>query len=164
VSGGLSSFAAILLIAVSSWTLGGLALFRHAWRELRGYERLALRLTAGLGLTALVLSLGAVAGLLAHAIRIIVVIAAVGGVFAVRQKFRRLRPAADADAQTPLWARVLCVAVVASAAMGCIGAVAPVTDDDALRGRDGRRVDRSGACDVAAVAGSAPGVGASTRR
>jgi hypothetical protein len=68
VNGALSSIAAVAVLAVSSWTLGTMALRRLAWHTLRSYERLSLRLTAGLGLTALTLSLSAAAGVLSYGV------------------------------------------------------------------------------------------------
>jgi len=53
------SLLAVALLTGSSWTLGTLALSCMPAPELRTYERVALQLTAGLGLSALVLSLAA---------------------------------------------------------------------------------------------------------
>src|SRR5438876_4900437 len=56
------TLAALALLAGASWTLGTAALWRTPWPELRPYERAALRLAAGLGLTALLLSVAALTG------------------------------------------------------------------------------------------------------
>src|SRR5258705_4629987 len=56
------TIVALALLAGSSWALGTAVLSRVPWHDLRAYERAALRLTAGLGLTALLLSLMALAG------------------------------------------------------------------------------------------------------
>src|SRR5215831_15297965 len=62
IGGGARSFAGGALLIVSSWTLGKAALSRLEWSELHDYERVALRVTAGLGLTALMLSVAALTG------------------------------------------------------------------------------------------------------
>jgi hypothetical protein len=54
---------ATALLAGAAWTLGRLSLMACDWPSLRRYERLGLEMTAGLGLTALCLSLLALAGL-----------------------------------------------------------------------------------------------------
>ena len=50
------------LLVGSSWTLGTLTLARMDWNDLRPYERAALTLVAGLGLTSLLISLLTLAG------------------------------------------------------------------------------------------------------
>ena len=50
------TLGAITLLVGAAWTLGGAAV-PASWPELRPYERASLRLTAGLGLTALLLSI-----------------------------------------------------------------------------------------------------------
>ena len=119
-----------MLLAGSSWTLGAV-LHGIASAELRGYERAALRLTAGLGLTALMLSVAALTGLFAYAPIAIGVLAATGGIIVVSDAWRRRRPPTS-PAAAPLWIRATSIAVVTCAVLACAGAIAPVTDDDAL--------------------------------
>ena len=76
---------ALALLAGSSWTLGTAALSRLAWPDLRPYERAALRLTAGLGLTALLVSLMTLSGWFSHATAVLAALTAVGaGVYVGR--------------------------------------------------------------------------------
>src|SRR5207253_5579269 len=91
----------------------------------------ALRLTAGLGLTALMLSLAALTGLFAYAILAVGALAAIGGMLAVADAWHRREPQA-APATVAPWIRVTSIAIVACAVLACAGAIAPVTDDDAL--------------------------------
>ena len=125
---------ALLLLAGSSYALGTVALFGVGWSDLRAYERVALRLAAGLGLTALLLSFLALAGwfslarfvLGALTLATLVAVASAlpsklraGGRFTVGTKVR-LKPDTT---------RIL---VAVAAALACAGAIAPITDDDAL--------------------------------
>ncbi len=127
---GARSVGAVVLLAVSSWTLGRATLSRLQWPELRGYERTALRLTAGLGLTSLVLSLLALMGLFSFATTAVGLLAAVGLVVGARDVMRRrTAQTGSAGAQT---ISLPAAAVVVCALAACAGAVAPVTDDDAL--------------------------------
>ncbi len=119
IHGGARSLAAAVLLTVSSWTLGRAALWRLTWPELRAYERAALRLTAGLGLTALLLSIVALAGWFAYAPIVIGALAAAGAVLAV------------IDTRRTRWTAGMSIAL-ACALLTCAGAIAPVTDDDAL--------------------------------
>ena len=119
---------ALILLAGSSWTLGTLTLSRIRWPELRAYERAALRLIAGLGLTALVLAIMAMTGWWFHATAILGAMTAIGAVLAVRRA-RREFPAAPLPAG---WIRAALAAVLVCAVLACLGAIAPVTDDDAL--------------------------------
>jgi hypothetical protein len=102
-----------------------------AWPELRAYERAALRLTAGLGLTALMLSLAALAGRFSYAPVVLGVLAAIGGVLAARDAWRTRRTPASPATVAP-WIRGTSMAVLACAVLAGAGAIAPVTDDDAL--------------------------------
>jgi hypothetical protein len=130
----LLTLAAIVLIAGSSWTLGTLTLSRMAWPELRPYERAALRLTAGLGLTALVVSVATLAGWFSRITAILGVLTAIGIILliraAARVRSRHLVPPQRTKAAT--WVRVTLAAVAICAALACLGAIAPVADDDAL--------------------------------
>ena len=126
---GATTLGAIALLAASSWTLGSLVTRPLAWPELRGYERLALRLTAGLGLVALLLSLLALAGWLDYSTWVLVCIAGVSVPWALG----RAGSAAFAPlSAAPRDGRILGVAIVGCAALACLGTIAPVTDDDTL--------------------------------
>jgi hypothetical protein len=122
---------AVLLLIGSSWTLGTLALSRMPCLDLRPYERTALRLTAGLGLTALGLSVAAVTGWFSRATSVIGLLAATGWILACRDHVRGRRgsPVRAAVARCD---RVTAVVAFVCAAVACLGALAPVTDDDAL--------------------------------
>ena len=126
---GAVTVGAIALLAASSWALGSIATRSIPWPELRSYERLALRITAGLGLVALLLSFLALAGWLSHALWVLVCLAGAGVVQALR---RTPSSAPPRTVQTVRHARVLGAAVVLCAALACVGTIAPVTDDDAL--------------------------------
>jgi hypothetical protein len=102
-----------------------------AWPDLRAYERAALRLTAGLGLTAVMLSFAALTGWFAYAPLAVGALAAIGGGLACADAWRTLRPPASPAAVSP-WIRAASIAVMAAAVLSCAGAIAPVTDDDAL--------------------------------
>lgn len=117
------TLAAIALLAGSSWTLGTLALRWMVWPEVCAYERAALRLTAGLGLTALLLSLAALSGWFAEATPVLAVLSAVGVALWLRGR--------DAVA-APRCGDAVLIAVGVTAGVACLGAMAPVSDDDAL--------------------------------
>jgi hypothetical protein len=90
---------------------------------LRSYERAALRLTAGLGLTALLLSLAALTGWFSHTPLVIGTLAAIGAFLAAANAWRTRRT----------WtSRAAVAAVLAGVVLSCAGAIPPVTDDDAL--------------------------------
>jgi Protein of unknown function (DUF1420) len=125
------SLAAVALLTGSSWTLGAAALSGIAFPGSRTYERAALRMTAGLGLTALLLSLAALAGRLAYAPVVTGVLAAIGAVLAAID-LRRTRETSTSAAAGAPWIRATWTAVLVCAAASCAGAIAPVTDDDAL--------------------------------
>jgi hypothetical protein len=59
-----------------------------AWPELRAYERAALRLTAGLGLTPLVLSIAALTGWFSQATAVLGTLAAIGLALVIRNAVR----------------------------------------------------------------------------
>ena len=134
--GGLMTFVGLLLIAASSWALGTLVLARLDWADLRTYERVSLELLAGLGLTAILLSLLTLAGGFAWNTVMLAVISAAGLVFAWRDRRGHDGPQGpsrnrSADLQVGRM-NISALAIVLVALLGCIGAIAPVTDDDAL--------------------------------
>jgi len=128
------TLGAITLLVGAARTLGGAAV-PASWPELRPYERASLRLTAGLGLTALLLSIlallhwFAIGAIVLAAITCIGIVAGPpdGGYFvqSVRTLVGRVRLQPDFGYAAP-------VAVAIAAIVGCLGAIAPVTDDDAL--------------------------------
>src|SRR4030081_3655244 len=85
---GALTLVAVALLTGSSWTLGTLALSWVAWPELRAYERAALRLNAGLGLTALVLSIAALTGWFSQATAVLGTLAAIALALAIRNAVR----------------------------------------------------------------------------
>ncbi len=139
----------LVLLLGSSWTLGTLVFARMTWPGLRAYERIALRLLAGLGLTALCLSLLTLAGGFAASSYVLVLLATTGAVLAIREFSQVRRRVASAGRSAGLKAgrysnvtsagrynsvkSALAMSVVCLAAgLGSLGAIAPVTDDDAL--------------------------------
>ena len=134
MTGALWSIAAVVVLAVSSRTLGTAALHQCPWPELRPYERVALQLTLGIGLTALILAVAAVAGRFAYGVDVVVAISAVGTVLAARDAWRavRARSRPVEPSSMPSLARAATVALLLGTALACAGAIAPVTDDDAL--------------------------------
>ncbi len=132
---GLRTVVALALLAGSSWTLGTVVLSRMEWPDLRPYERVTLRLTAGLGLTALLLSLMALSSWFSSATAALGALTAASGLFGVGRTL--LGPPGGPDKARPIspsppWNRAISIAVLASAVLACLGAIAPVTDDDAL--------------------------------
>src|SRR6266849_5954911 len=119
---------ALALLVAASWTLGMAILSPMRWRELRRYERLALELTAGLGLTALLLSIVLIAGWFAAAMPVLIAIAIGGAALAPRAHHRAdvLLPA------EPPWTARITALIFICTAVACVGALAPVTDHDAL--------------------------------
>jgi hypothetical protein len=129
------TLAALALVIGSSWAVGGWALFRVRWPGLRRFESIALTLTAGLGLIALLLSVLALCGWFAYATPVLLALSAAAAVRVVRDvRAAPARRAAQASGSHPLpaWDQALWAAIVMSAGLACLGAIAPVTDDDAL--------------------------------
>ena len=129
---GALTLVAVALLTGSSWTLGTLALSWMAWPELRVYQRAALRLTAGLGLTALVLALAALTDWFSHVTAVLGTLAAMGVALALRDAARACRAVPSPHSKVAPWVRATFVAVGVCAGLACLGAMAPVTDDDAL--------------------------------
>lgn len=131
---GVLTLVALALLAGSSWTLGTAALSRMAWPELRPCERAALRLTAGLGLTALLIGVITLAGLFSHITVVLAALTTVAVVLLIRSATRpsRNRSLPTTRTKAATWVRVTWAAVAICAALACLGAIAPVTDDDAL--------------------------------
>jgi hypothetical protein len=131
---------AVALLAAASWMLGTTALSRVAWSDLRPYERAALRLTAGLGLTALLLSLMALSGWFSYATAALGVLTLTGVVLGVGRTLlgppggpEKARPTSPSSrAPVAPWSLAISLAVLVGAVLACLGAIAPVTDDDAL--------------------------------
>jgi hypothetical protein len=103
-----------------------------AWPELRAYERAALRLTAGLGLTALVLSIAALTGWFSQATAVLGTLAAIGLALAIRNAVRASWAVQPQRTRVAPWVMATFVAVGVCAGLASLGAIAPVTDDDAL--------------------------------
>ena len=113
---------ALLLLAGSSHALGTLALQAVDWRGVTWWERWALVLTTGLGFTAIVLAVLLLAGAFAWSTAVLALLSTV----AVWRGFRdHSSPAASHPD------RYLLIAFAAIVA-ACVGAIAPVTDSDAL--------------------------------
>src|SRR6476620_1110527 len=76
------------LFVGSSWTRGALTLARMDWNELRPYERAALTLVAGLGLTSLLISLLTLAGGFRYATWVLVALSLVAVASLLREARR----------------------------------------------------------------------------
>jgi hypothetical protein len=128
-----TTLAAVAVLAGSSWAIGSLAIGRVLRDEWRLHERLALVLTAGLGLTALLLAAIALGGQFAHAPIVLGIVIAVRSGRAVQMRLRRA-PVSEFPPDTRANRRVtpMAVAVALTAVLAALGAIAPVTDDDAL--------------------------------
>jgi hypothetical protein len=116
------------LLVGSSWTLGALTLARMDWKDLRPYERAALTLLAGLGLTSLLISLLTLAGGFHYATWVLGALSLVAAASLSRKARRGFTTSLVAASRPSLGI----VVVLFAAALACLGAIAPVTDDDAL--------------------------------
>ena len=124
------SVAAVALLTGSSWVLAA-PVGQTIWRDLRGFERAALRLTAGLGFTAVLLSAAALAGWFTHTIAVLAMLMLIGWPLLSPDVYRPPAAASGRDAQSQ-WVQPMAVAFLICAVLACAGAIAPVTDDDAL--------------------------------
>ena len=124
------TLGALALLVGASRTLGRLALYSLPSPELRQYERISLELTAGLGLSALMLSFAALAGLLVVGMVSLVVVAALGAALSDLRP-HRLPPSPSAGTEV-FPGRRAGLLLVGCICVACIGAIAPVTDEDAL--------------------------------
>lgn len=106
------------LLLGASWSFGAAALSRVSWPGLLPYEIASLRLTAGLGVTAMLLSGLALLGFSAFSPYILL------GACALLLRTRPL----PLQLPAPDGVRWLALA----AAVACLGSIAPVTDDDSL--------------------------------
>jgi hypothetical protein len=123
------TLAALALVIASSWAVGGWALCRVQSPGLRRFESIALTLTAGLGLIALLLFILALCGWFAYATPVLLAVSAAAAVRAVRpgSDVREVRAtpawrAAQASGSRHLagWDQALWAAIVISA--GLVGA------------------------------------------
>lgn len=128
-----TSLAAVAVLAGSSWTLGSVALARVLSPDWRAAERIALVLTAGLGLTALLLAALGLANQFAHAPLVLGVVVAAG---IGRGLYARLK--SGPFQSVPSWSAFarpksfVFYALALTAVLAALGGIAPVTDDDAL--------------------------------
>jgi hypothetical protein len=129
------TLAAVALLTAASAAIGSATLWRVLWPDWRAYERLALELTAGLGLTALLLAALALAGLFPYAPLVLAAVSLAGVARAVGRRSRRTPSiAAPSPSSTPAQRPISLVAAAVALTMvlAALGAVAPITDDDAL--------------------------------
>src|SRR5262245_48899180 len=129
--GGVMTLVGLFLFMGSSWALGTIALARTRWPDLRGYERAALKLLAGLGLTALLLSLLTLAGRFAD-ITLVLAALTTAGIFSLLARRVRFQANFASPAKAGHYVPMAGAALLIAACLGCLGAIAPVTDDDAL--------------------------------
>jgi hypothetical protein len=136
----------LALLAAAAWAIGSALLRGFAWPELRRAERASLELTAGLGVVALLLSIAALASWFAHATAILVALVVAGTIVAARaarlkgsrsfetRGSRSFESASSCDEATAGARRLLPseTLIALCALVACVGAIAPVTDYDAL--------------------------------
>jgi hypothetical protein len=118
----------LALLTVAAWAAGAAVLAGLSWPELRRFERTALELTAGFGLVALLLSTAILLHSFAQATVLLIAVAIAGALIArLRRHQTHARPAVDT------WhTRAAARAIAVCAVVACAGALAPVTDHDAL--------------------------------
>jgi hypothetical protein len=126
------------MVVGASWSLGTVALSRLTLRDLRPYERVALRTLAGLGLTSLLLSLLALRGEFSLATPVLGVTTVIGAAWALVSRRRGSKDGSQLVEGRPVRGvsriveRYASAAVLIAVILGCLGALLPVTDDDAL--------------------------------
>ena len=118
----------LALLTLAAWTIGSAALRSLAWPELRRVERIALELVAGLGLTALLLSFTLLSGRFAYATMILVALGVGGLASTVSARLKGSR----SFVAGPRAFQASDIVIAACAVVACAGAIAPVTDYDAL--------------------------------
>jgi hypothetical protein len=125
----MTTIGALAALTVAAWPLGAAALAGLPWPELRRFERAALELTAGFGLVALILSSAVMLGWFTHSSLLLIAaaIAAAGVAFLRGRPRPGAHPSPDSR-QT----RFAGFAIAICAIVACAGALAPVTDVDAL--------------------------------
>jgi hypothetical protein len=126
--GGVRTLVGLFLLVGCSWALGTLALWRVEWPDLRAYERASLKVLAGLGLTAILIALLTLAHRFAAVTSVVAVLAVAGVILAVRDRSQTQPRVRNSPAST----RATAIGLLIVAGLGCLGAIAPVTDDDAL--------------------------------
>ena len=125
---------AIALIAAAAWASGAAAFGAFAWPELRRVERASLEVTAGFGIVSTALA----AALLLHAFAYAPILLAALIVGGAAMATRRRRGASRNDGSTtphasaPSGGSGSMAIIGACAVVACAGAIAPVTDHDAL--------------------------------
>lgn len=125
------TLVALALLAGAAWLPGRLVTRRLPLQDLAAYERAALTLTAGLGLVALLLSILAFAHRL-HLATVLLALMSAGTLAVVARAPGVGAAAASPPSGLAPWARALGFVIVAAAALGALGSIAPITDDDAL--------------------------------
>jgi hypothetical protein len=121
---------ALAILVAAAWASGAAAASAFAWPGLRRAERASLEIAAGLGIVSLTLSAALLLHLFAWATALLVFLAISSAALAVR--WRRIRGAPAADLVNLPLARHATFAIAACAIVACAGAIAPVTDHDAL--------------------------------
>jgi len=121
---------ALGLLAAAAWAIGSALLRPLPWPELRRFERASLELTAGLGIAGLLLSIASLAGWFSQATAILVALAAAGA--AARALPARLKGSRSSDTKGSRFLLTSETLIIVCAVVACLGAIAPVTDYDAL--------------------------------
>jgi hypothetical protein len=125
---------AVAILTAAAWPVGAALLSAFAWDELRRFERMSLELTAGYGAVALILSAALLLGAFRLAVPLLV-IAASAGAFVVRAVANRSPRAPQSPSRyepASRVARAVGLMIGGCAVLACTGALAPVTDHDAL--------------------------------
>src|SRR5262245_21176064 len=113
------TLAGLFLFAGSSWALGTIALARVAWPDLRPFERVSLKLLAGLRLTPLLLSLLTLAARFADLTFTLVALSIAGIYFCVRDISRLTQTTVSASD----YPRTAAIVLVIATSLGCLGAI-----------------------------------------
>ena len=123
------TLVALALLIAAAWASGAAVLAGLPSPELRRVERASLEITAGLGIVAAALSAALLTHVFSYAAILLVVVAAIGAVVA-RARRRVSHAAAPPRGRFASSRTALVIAGCGIAA--CAGAVAPITDHDAL--------------------------------
>src|SRR4029079_3888153 len=109
------------LLVGSSWTLGPLTLARMDWNDLRPYERAALTLLAGLGLTSLLIALLTLAGGFRYATWILGALSLVAVASLSREAHRGFTSSLPHFLTSSLPREPTALVILSAAALACLG-------------------------------------------
>jgi hypothetical protein len=122
------------MLAAAAWASGAAVLRGVAWPELGRAERAALEITAGLGIVSTVLTAALLRHAFSHSVLLLAAVTVCGAAIVARRPrpATRRATAAPVDAAAAAGPRRTMAIVAVGALVACAGAIAPVTDHDAL--------------------------------